>query len=166
MANIRTWHTYLGILIAPSILFFALTGALQIFHLHEAHGDYQPPMLLEKLGRVHKDQVFAPDEHHEHAADHAPAGPKGEAASAKPGEEHEGAKGGDEHDGAKGGEEHEEEGSAGTLLLKWYFIIVALALTTSTCLGLWIGLTHFRHKRIGWVLLLIGILLPALLIAL
>ena len=122
--------------------------------------------LLEKLGRVHKDQVFAPDEHHEHAADHAPAGPKGEAASAKPGEEHEGAKGGDEHDGAKGGEEHEEEGSAGTLLLKWYFIIVALALTTSTCLGLWIGLTHFRHKRIGWVLLLIGILLPALLITL
>lgn len=164
MANIRTWHTYLGILIAPSILFFALSGSLQIFHFHEAHGDYQPPLLLEKLGRVHKDQVFAPDEHHEHPGDHAPAGAKegGDAADG----EHEGAKGAEEQEGGKGAQEQEHEGNAGTLLLKWYFLIVALALTTSTCLGLWIGLTHIRHKRIGWVLLVIGTALPTLLIAL
>jgi hypothetical protein len=154
MANIRTWHTYLGLLIAPSILFFALSGALQIFRFHEAHGDYQPPLLLEKLSRVHKDQVFAPDEHHEHAGDHAPAGAK-EGGDADP-----------DHEGAKGDEEHEHEGNAGTVLLKWYFLIVAVALTTSTCLGLWIGLRHVRHKRIGWVLVVIGTVLPTLLIAL
>ena len=65
MASIRTWHTYLGILIAPSVLFFALTGALQIFSLHEAHGTYHPLPIVEKFSSVHKDQVFALGEHHE-----------------------------------------------------------------------------------------------------
>jgi len=63
MSSIRIWHMYIGILIAPSVLFFALTGALQIFSLHEAHGSYEPPALLEKLSRLHKDQVFAQKEH-------------------------------------------------------------------------------------------------------
>ncbi len=65
MSSIRIWHMYIGILIAPSVLFFALTGALQIFSLHEAHGSYVPPPLLEKLRRMHKDQVFARKEHGE-----------------------------------------------------------------------------------------------------
>ena len=30
----RQWHLYLGTFFAPSILFFALTGALQLFGLH------------------------------------------------------------------------------------------------------------------------------------
>ena len=33
----REWHLYLRTLFAPSILFFALTGALQLFGLHEGH---------------------------------------------------------------------------------------------------------------------------------
>jgi hypothetical protein len=56
---IRRLHTYLGAFIAPSVLFFAATGSLQLFSLHEAHGDYQPPAFIEKLGMLHKDQVFA-----------------------------------------------------------------------------------------------------------
>ena len=59
MLTIRTWHTYLGILIAPSVLFFALTGALQLFSLHEVHGSYTPLPVIEKLSKVHKDQAFA-----------------------------------------------------------------------------------------------------------
>ena len=64
MANIRKWHAYLGLFIAPSVLFFALTGAVQLFGLHESHGDYRPPSLLEKLSTVHKDQKFALGDHH------------------------------------------------------------------------------------------------------
>ena len=57
MSSIRLWHSYIGILIAPSVIFFALTGALQIFSLHESHGTYTPPALIEKLSSMHKDQV-------------------------------------------------------------------------------------------------------------
>lgn len=136
MSSIRTWHTYLGILIAPSVLFFALTGALQIFSLHEAHGSYRPLPLVEKLASVHKDQVFALGEHHEP--------PQEPPAGAHP-------------------PEHEDEPSLGTMLLKWFFLVVALGLATSTLLGLWMGLTHIRHKRTGWWLLAIGIILPMVL---
>src|ERR1700685_4580837 len=56
--RLRKWHAYIGLLIAPSVLFFALTGILQIFNLHEAHGGYHPALILEKLSVGHKDQEF------------------------------------------------------------------------------------------------------------
>src|ERR1700728_1630732 len=127
MSSIRLWHSYIGILIAPSVIFFALTGALQIFSLHESHGTYTPPALIEKLSSMHKDQVFE-QKHH----DKKPPAPK----------------------------EHEESPKLGTVLLKWFFLFVALALTSSTVLGLWIGLTHMRRKRTGGWLLLAGVVLP------
>ncbi len=141
MASIRTWHMYLGILIAPSVIFFALTGALQIFNLHEAHGSYEPPALIEKLSSVHKDQVFKLKEHHEKPPEPG-AGPAAAGNTPPP-------------------EEPEAGPALGTELLKWFFLAVALALTTSTLLGLWIGLTHFRGKRVGWWLLAAGIAVPA-----
>jgi hypothetical protein len=144
MASIRTWHTYLGILIAPSVLFFALTGALQIFSLHEAHGTYHPLPLVEKLSSVHKDQVFALGEHHEEPPPAAPP-----------------PAGGDAH--PPGPAEHADEPAIGTPLLKWFFLVVALGLTISTLLGLWMGLTHLRHRRIGWWLLAGGVAVPLVL---
>jgi hypothetical protein len=142
MASLRIWHSYLSVFIAPSVIFFALTGALQIFNFHEAHDGYQPPVLLEKLARVHKDQVFERAERHEPppAADGAPPPPH----------------------------EEEEEGGPGamTLALKGFFLLVALVLTTSTSLGLWIGLTHIARKRVSAVLLCGGCLVPLLLLIL
>jgi hypothetical protein len=132
MSSIRTWHTYLGILIAPSVLFFALTGAVQLFSLHEAHGTYHPLPLVEKLASMHKDQVFALGEHHDEPPPPAPA-------------------------------EHEDEPAIGTPLLKWFFLVVALGLTISTVLGLYMGLTHLRHRRTGWWLLTIGVAVPLVL---
>jgi hypothetical protein len=139
MQSIRTWHTYIGILIAPSVLFFALTGALQLFSLHEAHDSYTPPPVIEKLASVHKDQVFALKEH-----EHEPE----PSAGAQPQEHHEEPK------------EADAEPSLGTHLLKWFFLVVAVGLIASTSLGLWMGLTHLRHKRVGWWLLLAGAVIP------
>jgi hypothetical protein len=138
MSSMRIWHSYIGILIAPSVIFFALTGALQIFSLHESHGTYTPPVLIEKLSSLHKDQVFEqkhPDEH-EPAVDSAPG-----QQPPPP-------------------EEHEDRPKLGTTLLKCFFLFVALALATSTVLGLCIGLTRIQRKRTGWWLLLAGIVLP------
>jgi hypothetical protein len=145
MASIRTWHTYLGILIAPSVLFFALTGALQLFSLHEAHGTYHPAPVIEKLASVHKDQVYALGHHEEP--------PPAPAAGTQPADE--------AHPPAA--PEHEDEPAIGTPLLKWFFLVVALGLATSTVLGLYMGLTHIRHKRTGWWLLAIGVVLPLVL---
>jgi len=57
-ASVRRLHTYIGLLIAPSLLFFACTGILQIYSMHESHGDYRASNLLKELAAVHKDQKF------------------------------------------------------------------------------------------------------------
>ena len=146
MSSIRVWHAYLGVLIAPSILFFALTGCLQLFGLHEADGPYQPLPIVEKLGRMHKDQVFALGEHHDEA-------PKADAGALKsPEEKHEDA------------EEH--KAPIGTWLLKLFFLVVGIGLMTSTALGLWMALTTLRYKRLARMLLAVGIVLPVVLVAL
>jgi hypothetical protein len=140
--QIRSWHTYLGVFIAPSVLFFAVTGALQIFSLHESHGSYSPPALLEKLSSLHKDQVLEKKHHDE---DRAASPEAAGAASDHPAEEN----------------EHEDEPALHTLLLKWYFLSVATALSISTLLGLWMGLTHVRRRRTAWWLLALGAIIPA-----
>src|ERR1700679_231922 len=140
MSSIRIWHMYIGILIAPSVLFFALTGALLIFSLHEAHGSYEPPPLLEKLSRLHKDQVFAQKEHKQKEQEEN----KSEGAGA--------------HEPPKA--ESEDQPRLGTVLLKWFCLLVALGLCISTLLGLWMGLTQLRRRRTGWWLLGVGIIVP------
>jgi hypothetical protein len=54
----------------------------------------------------------------------------------------------------------EEPPSPGTYVLKWYFLLVALALTISTLFGLWMGLTHINHKRTCRWLLGVGVVIP------
>lgn len=56
---VRVTHLYLGVFIAPALLFFALTGGLQTFSLHEAQkgSDYVPPRWAVVLGQLHKKQT-------------------------------------------------------------------------------------------------------------
>jgi hypothetical protein len=143
--SVRQLHTYIGLFIAPSIIFLALTGSLQLFNLHESHGAYHPAPILERLGRVHKDQVFALDD--DAGPPPAAAKPDG-AASATPAHP-------DHMDTAPG---------LPTLLLKWFFLAVAFGLVVSTSLGLWLGLTHVRHKRVGWIILIAGAAIPSALL--
>jgi hypothetical protein len=148
-ASIRQLHTYVGLFSAPSVLFFALTGALQLFSLHESHGAYRPPAIIEKLSSVHKDQVFA-------LGDHYPPGvPDGAQAQPR------GAGGPPDHAGHDG----DEPGPA-PLVLKVFFLVTALCLTLSATLGLWMGVTQTRQKRTAWLLLFAGTLIPAALLLL
>jgi hypothetical protein len=64
LKQIRQLHLYLGVFFAPAILFFSLTGAVQLFGLHEGHpGEaYQPPKWIAALASIHKDQVLS--QHH------------------------------------------------------------------------------------------------------
>ena len=151
LAAVRQFHAYLGAFIAPSVLFFAVTGSLQLFSLHEAHGNYQPPPLIEKLSAVHKDQRFSAKPQH--------AGP----APAKAGHAE-----GKQTGSAQVEAAHEHEHPAATptraLTLKWLFLAVAAGLIVSTCLGLWMALTYSRRKGVTWALLILGAALPILIL--
>lgn len=148
MTRIRQWHSYIGLFIAPSVLFFALTGAAQLFSLHESHGNYEPPAIVEKLSSVHKDQVFEFGDHHGKPA------PETEAAKSDVGVP------------AAGAEEHGDKSELPTYLLKAFFLLVALCLATSTALGLWMGLTQMRRKPVAWLLVAAGTLIPVVLLLL
>nr|MEA2797368.1 hypothetical protein [Phenylobacterium sp.] len=138
LAAVRRFHSWFGVFIAPSILFFALTGSLQLFTLHEAHGDYHPPAVIEKLGMLHKDQVFeAKPKRSPPPAAQAPK-PAAPAAAAR----------------------HEDGPKTSTLALKWFFLFVAASLAVSTCLGLWMALTYSADKRVLWLLFLAGAAVP------
>ncbi len=144
MTSIRRWHSYLGLFIAPSVLFFALTGAAQIYSLHEAHGSYRPPAILEKLSSVHKDQEFGLGHHHDT--------PQSQAVSRRPAEAR-----------AHTAADDDDSPKPATLALKAYFLLVALALVASTAFGLWMGLKQTRPRRLAWTLVLAGTVIPAVL---
>jgi hypothetical protein len=141
--TIRQWHTYIGLLAAPSVIFFALTGAAQLFDLHEPHGDYHPLPLMAKLGAVHRDQVFAqPHAHEAEEAEH-PNTPE------------------DQHEANKDSADAEQnQEHAGTLVLKCFFLLVALGLCVSSCLGIYLGLAQSRSWPLAWVLFAGGCLIP------
>lgn len=141
-ALIRRIHSWLGLFIAPSVVFFALTGAYQLYGLHETQPGYQPAPLFEKLGRVHMKQVFE-------------AKPKRAVEPAKP-----------KAAGPAAPAKAEEKAKVSVAILRAIFLIVALGLATSTMLGVWMAQAYGRDKRMGWILLAAGAVLPILLLSL
>jgi hypothetical protein len=138
--TLRLWHTYIGLCIAPSLLFFALTGAIQLFGLHEADGQYHPFTIVEKLGMLHKDQVFRLK--HPKTAPQPATAPAGAA------------------------EKDEDELPLPTLILKVYFLITAIGLVASTLLGAWMALSFSQRSRTQWLALVAGAAIPVALVLL
>src|SRR5580700_7720428 len=56
---LRKVHLYIGIFTTPALLFFAFTGALQTFSLHETTqgSSYKPPAWIATLAQIHKKQT-------------------------------------------------------------------------------------------------------------
>ena len=47
---LRKIHLYVSVFFAPLLLFYGLTGAIQVLHLHEARGGtYTPPAVVEEV---------------------------------------------------------------------------------------------------------------------
>lgn len=150
LKQIRQLHLYLGVFFAPSLLFFAFSGSLQLFGLHEGHpGEtYRPPAWIQKLASIHKDQTLA--EHH------GPPPPSGAVQARRPPE----ARPNFERRGP--GEEHRE--SKATLALKCFFLAMAAGLIFTTLLGIYMGFRYERNQVLVWGLLLAGTFIPAALI--
>lgn len=138
--QLRQLHLYLGVFFAPCILFFALTGAVQVLGLHEASrdGGYRPPPVVEKLSEVHIHQRYQ-------ARRKPPAPAAGQAARPKP-------------------QPAPPAASSRPELAKWFFLATAGGLVASSLLGIWMAVAQSRQRRLAWVLLAAGCALPALLV--
>ena len=139
--QLRDVHLYLGTFFAPAILFFAFTGALQTFSLHEDHDGYRAPVWIQTLGRIHKDQTrILPPERKpepEAAAKPRPATPP----------------------------EPEEKGNRTAILMtKWFVVLMAVGLISTTLLGLYMAFKFSPGRRLTWVLLILGTILPLALV--
>ncbi len=139
----RQLHLYLGTFFAPAILFFSITGALQTFSFHERTGgsSYDPPLLLMKLAQLHKKQTLtiAPKKPVRQTVDR-PA----ERRASRPAPE--------------ATEPHAQPIS--TLVMKWFTFLMAIGLSTTTLLGIYMAFKYNRDRRLVWGLLLVGTVLP------
>jgi len=148
MKQIRQFHLYLGTFFAPVIFFFAFSGALQTFGLHESEkdGSYNAPAWIATIAQIHRDQRLE-GEHHSHE-DAAPV---------------ENAPAHDEHPpGAAHGEEHKEAPSS--LPLKCFVLLLAIGLMATAALGVYMALQSRNNRRIAWIMLAGGVIVPIVLL--
>jgi hypothetical protein len=143
---VRQIHLYIGIFISPAILFFALTGALQTFSLHETSrgSDYKAPTWIVTLAQLHKKQTTTVPVRKPHPADVAP----------KP----------DKHADASTPQPSTEPPQKSHLPMKIFFLLVAIGLFTSTLTGIYMSYKFMRKPLIVTALLTAGIIIPLLLL--
>jgi hypothetical protein len=152
---VRQMHLYLGTLFAPSIIFFAFTGSLQLFGLHESHpGDaYQAPAWVQKLGSIHKDQVLTK----QHGPPPGSAGQPSRPPQAD--EAHRPVQPAPPQ--REAGRRNEDSGPKKlTLALKWFFLAMAVGLIFSTLLGIYMAFKFNRSRMLVWGMLFLGTAIP------
>jgi hypothetical protein len=152
LKSVRLIHRYIGLFFAPTILFFAITGGLQMFGLHEsARGSsYVPPNILVHLSQLHKKgtlylpprKVATPNSPKSDGV--KPDGPKPETL--------------------KPAQAFPATPPPSSLPMKMFFAATALALAISTCTGIIMGWKYTRRKSIVLLTLATGVLVPAILL--
>jgi hypothetical protein len=156
----RLTHLYLGVFIAPALIFFAFTGALQTFSLHETTrgSSYKPPAWAVLLAQIHKKQTpvvpvrkAAPQEK---SAEMKGAPEKPQApAPISPSPSNPAAKSPDEN----------APKPHNALPLKIFFLLVSIGLFVSTLSGLYMSYKYIRNRNLITAVLLAGIIIPILL---
>ena len=143
---IRQTHLYLGLFIAPAVLFFAFTGLLQTLSLHESSkdGTYQPARWIVVLAQIHKKQTLQVPVRKAQPAPQV----SGDVSAQKKKTE---------------AIPVSDRRSHNTLLLKIFFSVVCLGLFTSTFSGLYMSFRHSRNRRTLAVTLAAGIVVPIVL---
>jgi hypothetical protein len=146
---LRQIHLYFGVFITPALLFFAFTGALQTFSLHETTrgSNYKPPARIAELGQLHKKQTLTipvrKQTPPEKAKSEAPAAIGQDAAmkAATP-----------------------PPAQKSHLPMKIFFLVVSIGLFTSTLTGLYMAYKYNSNKLVVTFLLVFGVLIPVALL--
>jgi hypothetical protein len=159
MLTLRQLHRYLGVFFTPAILFFAFSGALQTFGLHESEQRGAPPPVawIAALASVHKDQhlpevrtqALAPAPTDAHADEHAQG--DAEARAAAPG-------------AGQAAAPASHEATKSPLPLKLFVLALAIGLCATSLVGLTIALSNPRSRRPTALMLVLGTLLPLVLL--
>lgn len=165
----RTIHLYLGVFTAPALLFFAITGGLQTFSLHETTrgSSYTPPAWLATAALLHKKQTISAPPKRPRVADVAapaagPAQPVSEGSD-KQAAPRDGATSvsGRAPGRAEGQADHGNDRPKKNLLpMKLFFALVAFALALSTLSGIYMAYRYSRKPRLVSSILAAGILVP------
>jgi hypothetical protein len=144
MKSIRQLHFYLGIFFAPTIIFFAFSGALQTFSLHEnKEPGSNNPAWIAKLAEIHKDQ-YRP----QFGAEPAQAQPKPAEVEARP------------NPAPTPKRTPARAPRHKSVPLKIFVVLMAAGLMLSSCLGIYMAFKYNRDRRIIWSLLVAGTVLP------
>jgi hypothetical protein len=148
---VRLTHRYIGIFIAPAVLFFSFTGFLQMFSFHETTrgSSYTPPALFVHLAQLHKKATLTIPQRKPAPSPKPdapkPDAPKPDAPAAPP-----------------------AKLSALPVLtnlpMRFFFGLVAISLFTSTLTGLYMGWMYNRSKPLVAGVFLGGIAIPLLLL--
>jgi hypothetical protein len=155
---------------APAILFFAATGIVQVLDLHQSSAGYDAPELLQRLGALHKNQVFSAPHKSDggqktkvNAAgcDVARAGEQGQHGGYR-------AKAADATAASPMPARPKAAKTIGLAqgLLKGFVILAAVGLIVSTLLGLYMAYRFNRDRRLTAALFVSGIVIPVVLVAL
>jgi hypothetical protein len=142
---VRQIHLYIGIFISPAILFFALTGALQTFSLHETTrgSDYKPPTWIVTLAQLHKKQTTTVPVRKPRPASDTPK-PDKRADAAIPAAP--------------------QTPEKSHLPMKIFFLLVAIGLFISTLTGIYMSYKFTRNRLVITALLIAGIIVPLILL--
>lgn len=144
MKLMRRVHHYIGVFFTPTILMFALSGALQTFRLQEAKGyGGTPPSWIVWMASVHKDQSL-PRHKEESAEAERPtvAMPTGQPAVAR----------------------NTDEARSTTLPLKIFVTFVSIGLILSSLIGVIIALNNRTTRQASIIMLVAGAAIPILLL--
>ena len=133
---LRLTHLYFGVFITPALIFFAFTGALQTFSLHETTrgSSYKPPAWAVTLGQIHKKQtpIVAPKKPQpaEAAPTHSDNPDKPHKSEAKPADTTAPEPPASKHN---------------PLPLKIFFLIVSIGLFANSLTGLYMSSNFMRY---------------------
>jgi len=164
----RLIHLYLGIFTAPALIFFAFTGALQTFSLHETTrgSSYKPPAWAVTLGQIHKKQTpVVPVRRRPMEASGVPE------VRAERNVQHSGNARGDESRATAlataapspagpaaqqvpAGRKHHP------LPMKIFFLIVSIGLFLSTVTGIYMSYKYMRNRTVVTAPLILGTVIP------
>lgn len=150
---VRTIHLYLGVFSAPMLLFFAVTGGLQTFSLHEITrgSSYTPPAWLVSMAQLHKKQTLVVPPRRERPPSAQAGTPAAAGAVAPP---------------LLQRPETGKRPLKNLLPMKIFFALIALGLFTSVLSGLYMAWRFSRRPGLFGAVLAGGIALPLLLLLL
>jgi hypothetical protein len=138
LSKARQMHLYLGMIFAPSIMFFAFTGSLMVFSLHEDHNGYEPPQWIEVVAQIHKNQKTTLKRKQPELQDVAPSPERKNQIKSEP--------------------------PVARILLKWFCLSMSIGIILTTGLGIYMSFIYNKEHRLLWGLLCAGLALPVVLL--